>query len=239
MPCDYSKYPPDWKQIRQRILIRENHKCKFCGAENYKPHPQTGSKVVLTIAHLDHDETNWEVKDERLAALCQRCHIRYDIPEKRIRRKEKKMLEMFKNEPVRVLTWKEPFATLMLAGKIETRTWNTNYRGLVLIHAAQKAYTEMQMIGISGERQTQNALVTLNGMGVRENPGHIIEIGRLVDCRKMEKADEDACFVMFNESLYCHIYEDVQPIIPIPHKGKQGWCTAKPELLEQIKLKRN
>jgi hypothetical protein len=24
------------------------------GAENYKPHPITGSKVVLTVAHLDH-----------------------------------------------------------------------------------------------------------------------------------------------------------------------------------------
>ncbi len=35
-------------------------------------------KVVLTIAHLDHDVENWQVKDERLAALCQRCHLNYD-----------------------------------------------------------------------------------------------------------------------------------------------------------------
>lgn len=39
-------------------------------------------KVVLTIAHLDHDETNHEVLDERLAALCQICHLRYDSKEK-------------------------------------------------------------------------------------------------------------------------------------------------------------
>ena len=39
-------------------------------------------KVVLTIAHLDHDETNFEVKDERLKALCQMCHLRYDSREK-------------------------------------------------------------------------------------------------------------------------------------------------------------
>lgn len=39
-------------------------------------------KVVLTIAHLDHDETNWDVKDERLMAMCQRHHITYDAKEK-------------------------------------------------------------------------------------------------------------------------------------------------------------
>lgn len=39
-------------------------------------------KVVLTIAHLDHDETNWEVKMDRLKAMCQLCHLRYDAKEK-------------------------------------------------------------------------------------------------------------------------------------------------------------
>lgn len=35
MPCDYSKYPSDWKQIRERILKREHHCCKFCGINNH------------------------------------------------------------------------------------------------------------------------------------------------------------------------------------------------------------
>lgn len=39
-------------------------------------------KVVLTIAHLDHDEYNWEVPDERLMAMCQACHLKYDAKEK-------------------------------------------------------------------------------------------------------------------------------------------------------------
>jgi len=38
--------------------------------------------VVLTIAHLDHDETNWDVKDDRLEAMCQWCHLNYDAKEK-------------------------------------------------------------------------------------------------------------------------------------------------------------
>lgn len=47
-------------------------------------------KVVLTIAHLDHDESNHEVRLDRLAALCQRCHLVYDIPEKKKRKHNKK-----------------------------------------------------------------------------------------------------------------------------------------------------
>lgn len=39
-------------------------------------------KVVLTIAHLDHDEENWGVSDDRLMAMCQSCHCDYDANEK-------------------------------------------------------------------------------------------------------------------------------------------------------------
>lgn len=38
--------------------------------------------VVLTVAHLDHDETNHEVTDKRLKAMCQLCHLNYDSKEK-------------------------------------------------------------------------------------------------------------------------------------------------------------
>ena len=79
MPIDYNIYPPHWLSvIRPRILERAKSKCEFCKAENYKPHPVTGSKVILTIAHLDHDPKNWNIKDNRLKALCQRCHLAYD-----------------------------------------------------------------------------------------------------------------------------------------------------------------
>lgn len=35
MPCDYSKYPPNWKtEIRPRILARARNRCEVCGAAN-------------------------------------------------------------------------------------------------------------------------------------------------------------------------------------------------------------
>lgn len=40
------------------------------------------TKVILTIAHLDHDETNWDVQLDRLKALCQLHHLKMDAAEK-------------------------------------------------------------------------------------------------------------------------------------------------------------
>lgn len=77
MPCDYSNYPKEWKTvIRPAILARANDCCEACGAVNHQPHPVTGSRVVLTIAHLDHDTTNNDFSN--LRAYCQKCHIGYD-----------------------------------------------------------------------------------------------------------------------------------------------------------------
>lgn len=90
MPMKKERYPPNWKEISLRIRERESQCCKFCGAENGKPNPRTGSKVVLTVAHLGTDyldgakgnkHDKMDVRDENLAALCNRCHLRYDMDE--------------------------------------------------------------------------------------------------------------------------------------------------------------
>lgn len=71
-------YPPNWREISSRIRFeRADGACEFCKiAYHGEPHPVTGSTVVLTVAHLDHDEAN--CADENLAAMCQRCHLTYD-----------------------------------------------------------------------------------------------------------------------------------------------------------------
>jgi len=77
------RYPTDWAtRIRPMILDRAGHCCEGsfaypeCRAVNYQPHPVTGSKVVLTIAHLNH--TPEDNDPANLRAWCQRCHITYD-----------------------------------------------------------------------------------------------------------------------------------------------------------------
>ena len=111
MPINYKDYPPDWKEIRARILARAKNRCEFCGLKNYSYvwsvhfHLRDIDKykirniwfsnekdaireargltikkvrVVLTVAHLDHDVENHSVSDDRLKAACQACHCRYD-----------------------------------------------------------------------------------------------------------------------------------------------------------------
>ncbi|MFW5828394.1 MAG: hypothetical protein ACOCU4_09885 [Alkalispirochaeta sp.] len=43
--------------------------------------------MILTVAHLDHDPEDWGVTDDRLAALCQKCHLGYDRKTKKNRGK--------------------------------------------------------------------------------------------------------------------------------------------------------
>lgn len=95
MPCDYKEYPENWlSEIRPRILKRADNRCEWCGAENYNPHPITGSRVILTISHENHDKSN--NKDSNLNALCQRCHLRHDIQrhiQNRIRNVKEKLIK--------------------------------------------------------------------------------------------------------------------------------------------------
>lgn len=98
MPCDYRRYQADWKAIRARILERAKNKCEWCGVHNHAIgcRDEDGEfyddedwrmqrafrnganviKIVLTVAHLDHDLSHND--DDNLRALCQRCHLRYD-----------------------------------------------------------------------------------------------------------------------------------------------------------------
>jgi 5-methylcytosine-specific restriction endonuclease McrA len=81
MPIDKNRYPPDWEARAERIKERDQYTCQHCQAT------AEADGVVLTVAHLDHDETNWEVEDDRLLTLCASCHLRYDAPDNAMRRR--------------------------------------------------------------------------------------------------------------------------------------------------------
>lgn len=86
-PENRARYPKDWKAISREVRERAGWRCEGspghypdCRAWNGQPHPVTGSKVVLTVAHLDHQpENNGEPGNRpNLMAMCQRCHLTYD-----------------------------------------------------------------------------------------------------------------------------------------------------------------
>ena len=82
-PENRARYPKNWKAISLEVRKAAGWVCEGspgfyedCRAENGKPHPVTGSIVVLTVAHLDHVPEN--VARSNLRAMCQRCHLTYD-----------------------------------------------------------------------------------------------------------------------------------------------------------------
>ena len=98
-PDDRSRYPPDWPEISRRIRDRAGGRCECggeCGLHRGRRCEEVGGeaarwargRVVLTVAHLDHTPENCD--EGNLRAMCQRCHLRYDVDhhrESRLRRR--------------------------------------------------------------------------------------------------------------------------------------------------------
>lgn len=98
-PENRDRYPADWPAIRARILSRATRwipgsmdfipQCECRGECGRGTHDGqcpnfngglaygTGSKVVLTIAHLNH--TPEDNHSANLRAMCQGCHLHYDL----------------------------------------------------------------------------------------------------------------------------------------------------------------
>lgn len=81
-PDKAALYPANWTEIAIGVKIAAGWCCvgspayPDCRAEHGQPHPVTGSLVVITVGHRDHNPAN--CKDANLAAWCQRCHLTYD-----------------------------------------------------------------------------------------------------------------------------------------------------------------
>lgn len=47
MPIDYKRYPPDWNEIRAKIMRRAQERCEECGRKNYNIHGvRTGNRPI-------------------------------------------------------------------------------------------------------------------------------------------------------------------------------------------------
>ncbi len=146
-------------------------------------------------------------------------------------------LKEIQENKVLALSWKEPYGSLMLHGKIETRRWKTNYRGLVLICCSKVPYNFGQVQGISGVRQYERLMAALhNDNDTHKRYGKAIAVARLSNCYSMKPDDDNSCFVEYYPDLFCHVYTDVTPIEPFLWKGKQGWTTVSDEVKSKIIL---
>ena len=122
---------------------------------------------------------------------------------------------------MKVLSLTEPYATIIKEGKktIETRSWKTNYRGKLYIHASStkipKEYRE--------NKDLMN-LVDINNL----NYGYVICSCELVDCIEMTDDDFIEKVKLNNEEYISGIYA----------RGRYAWILKNIEILDKpIKAK--
>ena len=90
-------YDREWAKLARQVKAEARWRCEQCGVRHgdWRPRRTPGLprvwgdhcliggephyRVVLTVAHLDHDPSNRA--RENLKALCQRCHLAHDRPE--------------------------------------------------------------------------------------------------------------------------------------------------------------
>lgn len=118
---------------------------------------------------------------------------------------------------MKVLSIKEPFATLILNKEklIETRSWKTNYRGELFIHAS-KSNMDKEL---------------LKELKLKESDmhyGNIICRCKLTDCvcmdekflKEIKKNKKEYSLGIYELGRYAWILEDIEPITAIPTNGK-------------------
>ena len=122
---------------------------------------------------------------------------------------------------MKVLSIKEPFATLIKDGvKIyETRSWRTNYRGEIYIHAS---------LSLSKSERVESANKYLKS---EIKPGFILCKCELVDCIPMtdefikyiNKETSEYDYGLYSEGRYAWKLKVLEVLDePIPAKGKWG-----------------
>lgn len=127
----------------------------------------------------------------------------------------------------------QPWATLIAvaAKKIETRSWKTNYRGEIYIHAGKKIDRDFCYEDIP------KRVLNMHGYNTNNLPtGVIIAKAKLVDCAKVVESKEGGAvlegdkiytvgsyefyFGDYTLGRYGWILEDIEVIDPIPAKGQ-------------------
>ena len=145
------------------------------------------------------------------------------------------MKDLFGYQPIQALSWRQPFGTAMLLGKMETRVWDTPYRGKVLICTSQVAYNEETVRRICGEDQfARLCKALLEFPETLDLNGYAIGVAELVHSRRMRKSDEDSTYVKYRPDLFVHIYDNPVPIKPFKWKGQLSWKDVDAEIENTI-----
>jgi hypothetical protein len=115
---------------------------------------------------------------------------------------------------MKAISLRQPWASMIASGekKIETRKWFTKYRGDILIVASKSP--------------------KIPGLPV----GKALCIARLIDCRKMTKADEAVARCEIYPGAFAWVLDDIRPIKPFEVKGQLGIYEVEYEYDDRVSV---
>lgn len=125
---------------------------------------------------------------------------------------------------MKALSLREPWATLILLGRkrIETRSWRTNYRGPLLLHASAAKINK-------NDPHIQKLLALVHGAPMQY--GHIVCRCVLAGCvpmdgpflREMERNPVERLCGEYAPGRFAWLLEGIEPLErPVPAKGMLG-----------------
>lgn len=139
----------------------------------------------------------------------------------------------------------EPWATLMAIGakRIETRSWQTSYRGWLAIHASKGGLPKGELREVLLDVTFSEAL---NGEAL--SPGHIVAVVRLDGCFSTDDlippsgkysalmTYEESVFGDYSDGRYGWVTSSLFRLsTPIPYKASQGLCDVGADALVEIR----
>jgi len=150
---------------------------------------------------------------------------------------------------IRTLGLYQPYASLMLHGKIESR-WVENGKkppfplGTYLIYSTKKEYTVEEFRRLSGQWH-QKARNIISREETSTLTGHALALGELTQVKKLTQEEKSLAYIDFDidenndiqpYTLWGLHFTDVRRIKPFLFKGKQGIGFLKEEQKKLIKF---
>lgn len=138
---------------------------------------------------------------------------------------------------MKAISLTQPWATLVAIGakKYETRSWSTNYRGPLAIHAAKGYPRSAQYLA----QETQPFRDVLNRPNEELPRGAIIAIVELTGCIHTEDfwnlTEQERAFGDYGPRRYAWQLTNVRELqYPVPCKGALGLWTVPDEVMAKV-----
>lgn len=115
---------------------------------------------------------------------------------------------------MKVLSVLQPWAWLIVHGpkRVENRSWQTAYRGSILIHAGKSRVR-------LGSGYEYGDLPVALPSATAYDFGAIIGRARLIDCVPVEELPGEP----YASGPWCFVLADVEPLVPFPCRGALGF----------------